>query len=165
VAEVTILKAQLTDWWAREKGYPCRVIAIESKASLEDLALAINRSFDFDFDHAYGFYDDLKDPYGAEERYELFSDLERENPDETQDAPEEPAVDSGHQGVKTVTVAEVFTEGRRLLYLFDYGDEWRFIVTFMRRQQETDLVGYPKVLEGVGKAPEQYSSLEEEDWE
>ncbi len=29
---------------------------------------------DFDFDHAFGFYDNLKNPYSAKAKYELFAD-------------------------------------------------------------------------------------------
>ena len=48
-----------------------RDIEIESTKPLHDLAAAIVQAFDFDFDHAFGFYSNLKgDYYRSEERYE-----------------------------------------------------------------------------------------------
>ena len=36
-------------------------------------------------------------------------------------------------GVKKAKIAEAFTEpGQKMQFLFDYGDEWRFLVEFVR---------------------------------
>ena len=40
-----------------------RDIEIEGGKSLANLAEAIVTAFDFEFDHPFGFYSDLKDPY------------------------------------------------------------------------------------------------------
>ncbi|MDI6739343.1 MAG: hypothetical protein QME74_03150, partial [Candidatus Edwardsbacteria bacterium] len=55
-----------------------RVIAIRPDASLYQLAQAIIKSFDFDFDHCFGFY---AGPSWrkATEGYELFSDIGEES--------------------------------------------------------------------------------------
>jgi len=39
---------------------PYRTIAIPESYSLYDLAEKIIESYDFDFDHAFGFYDNIK---------------------------------------------------------------------------------------------------------
>jgi len=54
-----------------------REIEIEGSGSLANLAEAIIGAFDFDFDHAFGFYSKLTGPYHqSPERYELFADME-----------------------------------------------------------------------------------------
>jgi hypothetical protein len=53
-----------------------RDIEIAGTSSLYTLAQAIVRSFDFDFDHAFGFYSKLKgNIYDSPVRYELFVDI------------------------------------------------------------------------------------------
>ncbi len=63
------------DW--RTDGACIREIEITPEKTLENLAQGIIRAFDFDFDHAFGFYSSLEDYYNdAEERYELFVDMD-----------------------------------------------------------------------------------------
>src|SRR3954454_24516798 len=51
-----------------------RDIEIESSKSLYDLAAAIVQAFDFDLDHAFGFYSKLDDyVFDSPVRYELFA--------------------------------------------------------------------------------------------
>lgn len=57
-----------------ERRYPYRVIGVPLDADLLTLAGAILDAFDFDQDHAFGFFD-TKNPYRANRRYELFADL------------------------------------------------------------------------------------------
>ena len=53
-----------------------RDFEISSAGSLYTLAQAIVRFFDFDFDHAFGFYSGLKgNIYRSPTRYELFVDI------------------------------------------------------------------------------------------
>ena len=55
-----------------------RDIEIDSRKSLHELASGIVDAFDFDFDHAFGFYSKLTGPYHqSPEKYELFADLGR----------------------------------------------------------------------------------------
>ena len=96
------------------RGRLYRDLELPSGASLEDLATAIVAAFGFDFDHAFGFYGNLKgDYYRSEERYELFADLGQ--------------ADEGVRGVRRTRLSVAFPEvGKTMLFLFDYGDEWRF---------------------------------------
>jgi Plasmid pRiA4b ORF-3-like protein len=128
-----------------------REIEIESHRSLRDLAEAIIGAFDFDFDHAFGFYSKLTGPYHqSPEQYELFADME--------DA------DSDAESVERTKVAQVFaTAGKKMLFLFDYGDEWRFQVELVRLGEKTPKTRYPKLLSTVGKAPPQYPDDDDED--
>jgi hypothetical protein len=222
--DIYTLKVTVTDWQARTRGHPYRVLAVPSDLSLYDLAFEINESFAFSFDHAFGFFDNLKNPWRSSEQYELFNDGELEDegelvlaeleeeleqlteeeiaqvdalselpPDEAKkkliemslkDVPDEDKVaaqfflesmldevlddalgredGSTPKGVKSVMVSEVFEKGKKLLYLFDYGDEWRFIVE-CKKVEQADGGKYPRVLESKGDAPEQYPDYDESD--
>lgn len=58
-------------------------------------------------------------------------------------------------------------KSQNFLYLFDYGDEWRFNVRVHAINENADPdVQYPRLVESVGEAPEQYPDWEEEEeWE
>jgi hypothetical protein len=121
-----------------------RDIEIPSDRTLYDLAAAIVRAYGFDFDHAFGFFPKLTGHiFGSKPRYELFADMGE--------------ADDGSLSVKQTTVAQAFPRvGRKMTFLFDYGDEWLFRVEFTARGQKEPKRRYPKVLASVGKAPEQY---------
>ena len=58
------------------RGRLYRDLELPSGASLEDLAAAIVGAFGFDFDHAFGFYSNLKgNYYQSPERYELLLEM------------------------------------------------------------------------------------------
>ena len=107
-------------------------------------------AFDFEFDHAFGYYSDLKDPYSRKgERYELFADMEDG--------------DSDAGSVERTTVAEVFrVPGKKMLFLFDYGDDWRFLIEAKAPGEKAPKTRYPRLVTSVGKAPQQYPDYDEE---
>jgi hypothetical protein len=127
-----------------------REIEIEGSKSLSALAEAIVMAFDFEFDHPFGFYGDLKNPQSREgERYELFAD--------TEDG------DSDAGSVERTTVAQVFgVPGKQMLFLFDYGDDWRFLIEARARGVKDPKRRYPRLVASVGRSPEQYPDLEVE---
>jgi hypothetical protein len=49
-----------------------------------------------------------------------------------------------------------------MLFLFDYGDEWRFKVELIGLGRKEKAV-YPRVVKRVGEAPPQYPDLEDEE--
>lgn len=54
--------------------------------------------------------------------------------------------------------------GQSFMYLFDYGDEWRFQVKVDKVGGEIELgVEYPRIVQSVGEAPPQYPDWDEED--
>lgn len=58
------------------------------------------------------------------------------------------------------------SQGQTFLYLFDYGDEWRFRVRVHAINEDAATgTEYPRIVETVGKAPAQYRSWDEDDWE
>jgi hypothetical protein len=118
-----------------------REFEIQSSKRLHDLAEAITDAFGFDFDHAFGFYSSLKGRwFDSPVRYELFADIGEES-------------EAG--SVKRTRIATAFPSvGDRMRFLFDYGDEWLFLVG----------VKYPRILKEVGTAPEQYPDPGDEDF-
>ncbi len=126
-----------------------RKIQIAGTKSLYSFAKVITQAFDFYFDHCFGFYDSLKRTE-TREVYELFVDLEEEST---------PLA----KGVKKTKISQVFKfAGKKMIFLFDYGDGWQFNVELkeIRQTDKRDLK--PVILERIGKAPLQYPPLDEE---
>lgn len=127
-----------------------RDIEIEASNSLHRFAQAIVTAFGFDFDHAFGFYTGLTPAKMTREfpKYELFADM-----GET-----EPNVGS----VKKTKVAQAFPAiGHTMVFLFDYGDEWRFRMSLRATGAKIAKVRYPRVVAKHGDAPPQYPDPDE----
>jgi hypothetical protein len=121
-----------------------RDIEIESAKSLADLAEAIIQAFDFEFDHAFGFYPETKGRAVMRGRpaYELFADMDA-------------ATES--QSVRKTKVAQAFSKiGDAMVFLFDYGDEWLFRVELTALGRKAAKTRYPRVLAKTGPSPVQY---------
>lgn len=122
-----------------------RELALLETQTLYNLAEAIIDSFDFDFDHAFGFFNDVKNWHRAERQYELFKDVGEEC---------NPCAES----VKNTKLREAFFADKKLLFLFDYGDEWKFIVELVREEESHPRLNrkYPMLLQKIGSSPDQY---------
>jgi len=127
-----------------------REIEIASAKSLSDLAQGIVAAFGFNFDHAFGFYSKLTGHYSdSPVKFELFADLEHGRSD------------AG--SVERTKIAKAFpTVGAKMLFLFDYGDEWHFQVELRALGEKVPKERYPRIVAWVGAAPEQYPDFEEE---
>jgi len=145
---LALIKVTQTDWYGHVRGFPYRVIAIPGNASLYDLALAILSAFRFDRDHLFGFYDNLHRYSQSQEGYELSTGT----------------FGSKHPSVKKTEISAVFHDPKKkMLFLFDYGDEWRFIVQSKGRALPVEGVKYPVVIESCGDNPEQYPDDDDDD--
>lgn len=128
-----------------------RSIEIPGDRSLYDLAEGIVAAFGFDFDHAFGFYSGLteKTMREARPRYELFADMGEE---------------SDAKSVKQTPVAQAFPKLRhKLMFLFDYGDEWLFRVELTGFGDKAAKTRYPKVVASAGEAPVQYPEWDDDE--
>ncbi len=133
----------------RKKIY--REFIISGSSDLVSLASVIVENFNFDFDHAYGFYSNLKNNYRSEEKYELFAD----NPIEFD-------TDDDTRGVSDVLIANVFEPKKKMLFLFDYGDNWEFEIEC--KKVEDKIVKESFILiKSNGIAPEQYPDYDQEE--
>ncbi|MFA4888750.1 MAG: hypothetical protein WC628_04155 [Candidatus Omnitrophota bacterium] len=128
-----------------------RKIKIAGSRSLYNFARVITKAFDFSFDHAFGFYDSFGSLRNAKMVYELFVDAGEE------------AISPTAQGVKKTKISQAFIKpDEKMLFLFDYGDEWRFTVELKEIRKTEEKESEPVILESVGKAPVQYLPCEEE---
>lgn len=128
-----------------------RDVEIESSKSLYRLAEALVKAFDFDFDHAFGFYSGLTPAQltRVDPRYELFADMGEADP--------------GVLSVKKTKIAQAFpVTGHTLLFLFDYGDEWCFRVSLRETGTKQAKARYPRVVTIRGDAPPQYPDPDED---
>jgi hypothetical protein len=129
-----------------------REVEIEASKSLYDLAEAIVAAFDFQFDHAFGFYSGLTfaTMMRAHPQYELFFDIGNAEP--------------GVCSVKMTKIAKAFPAiGYNMIFLFDYGDDWHFRVSLRGTGTRIAKVQYPRVVATKGKAPPQYPDPDEDE--
>ncbi len=133
------------------KEAPRREIAMLATHTLYNFAEAINDAFGFMSDHCFGFYSNLgeRSMYDSKEKYELFTHLE--------DVEHTP----GARGVQRIKVSQVFKEiGKKMLFYFDYGDGWCFIVELKEIREPDFQIYYPVLLKKSTPNPQQYPPLE-----
>ena len=98
-----------------------REIEVLENINLYKLAEAIVGAFGFDFDHAFGFFSEITNDWQlnkSEKMYELFADMEDQGIEPT-----------GAESVEKTKISEVWQNiGDKMMMLFDYGDDWRFVV-------------------------------------
>jgi hypothetical protein len=127
-----------------------RELEVPGDKKLVDLARAIVSAFDFDFDYAFGFYSAVEGHVTrSQPKYELFADMGER---------------TDSKSVKRTRIDAAFpVVGHKMLFLFDYGDDWRFVVEVTALGEKDPKGRYPKVLKSVGAAPEQYDYGDAED--
>ena len=118
-----------------------RMIELDSRSDLEALHLCIQDAVQFDNDHLYEFF--IANSVRSFEKRRF---------------------DDDNQGLWDNSVGNLFPLPRhkKLFYLFDYGDSWYFRITRTRKKEKQKEAGvnYPRVVEKVGKNPEQYPDYE-----
>jgi hypothetical protein len=120
-----------------------RKIKLSHKHTLEDLHLCIQEAFDFDNDHLYSFFMDGK-RYSDDAYHSLFGD-------------EPPFTDEAVIGKLDLY------KGKKILYLFDYGDSWEFLVQLEAIDENEKEIKKPVITEIKGDAPSQYGYYEDFD--
>lgn len=129
-----------------------REIEVPENFSLYKLANAIVTAYDFNFDHAFGFFDKIGEQYyKSDKKYELFADMEDIEP-------------TGAESVEKTKINQAWQNvGNKMLFLFDYGDNWLFVVELTGFSKKMADKKYPRLLKKVGVAPEQYPEIEEDE--
>ena len=125
-------------------------VQISGNSSLHDLAEILLASIGFELDHAFGFYSNLDGPaWGRSpndgEHYTLFADMEDMGEDEL----------LGAESVLKTQIKNVFPEGRKMLFFFDYGDAWSFIVHCIGVEKNAT-PSKPMITAQKGTFPKQY---------
>ena len=119
-----------------------RMIEIESNSNLEDLHLCIQEAVNFKNDHLYEFF--IANTVRSSEKIRF---------------------DDENQAIWDYLLYDLFplSKHKKLFYLFDYGDSWYFRISKSRKKAKVKepKVSYPRVVEKVGKNPEQYPDYEE----
>jgi len=141
-----------------DESSPCwRDVEITADKPLSKLAEGIIDSFGFDFDHAYGFFSSLDyHCYSSPVKYELFADMDDDMSSDL------PGI-SKPLSVKKTKSGDAFIElGQKMQFLFDYGDEWRFLVELKEFGKKTSKTRYPRVIDTKGEAPLQYPDFDDE---
>lgn len=133
-----------------ERGDFSATLVHSEKHTLRDLAETILKAVKFDCDHCYGFYNNLKNPYRSTEEYTLFADIGQE-------------AKVGDTGVCGTDLIHVFQPKKKLLFHFDYGDDWHFIVTCLKIEETKSQFRKPKILDPKGTPPVQYPDYDEND--
>ena len=115
------------------------MIEIDSRSDLETLHLAIQDAIDFDNDHLYEFF--IANSIHSHEKKRF---------------------DEDYQGLWEYSLDDLFPlpKHKKLFYLFDYCNGWYFRITKLRKKPKQNEAGvsYSRVVEQVGKKPEQYSN-------
>ena len=141
-----------------------RVIAVLGKTTPYRPGLTIIDAFEFDFDHLFDFFDNTKNWINSKVRYKLNTDL---------------GGDEGIADLKKIILRpatrEVKTSGaynqeptdkerckksqsppsfhkprQKMLFLFDYGDEWQFIAELKKITEPEPNKKSPSILESFG---------------
>lgn len=113
-------------------------LAVGAEQQLTVLHDAIQEAFGWYDDHLYSFW--LDGEFWGREGQEFTSPIEPDGRAATADLP-----------ITELGIAP----GARLAYVFDFGDQWRVLLT-LRESSECDGGVYPRVVERVGTAPPQY---------
>ena len=129
-----------------------REIEVPENLTLYKLAETIVGAYDFNFDHAFGFFSTIGERYlNSERKYELFADMKKEDIEPT-----------GAESVKKTKISDVWKNiGDKMLLLFDYGDDWRFVVELSGFGEKQPKTKYPRIIKSIGNAPEQYPEIDE----
>jgi hypothetical protein len=138
------------EWTFREGTYTFKValaddiwrrIVIGAKHSLDHLSSAILSSVGFDEDHLYEF--SLQNRFGYTERIN------------------HPMMEE-HPFTSEVKIGDLALQiGQSMTYLFDFGDNWQFLVT-LENVDPNKVTKKPNVIETHGEAPEQYPDWEDD---
>ena len=120
-----------------------RTIQISAAATFDGLSDAILRAFDFDYDHLYAFY---MHPKGKKYGVPTYNS---------------PGCGYGSSSADKQMLENFgFVEGTKFLYLYDFGDEWHFWMTFISEIDEITPDAF--TVKFRGESPNQYPWHEDE---
>lgn len=129
-----VFKVSLVEIWRR--------IAIPARLTLDNLAAAILNAYEFDFDHLWRFSYQTRFGWPMHVHHSYMDEGPWTDEELIGDLP--------------------LKAGERMVFLYDFGDNWEFDVALERIDPVDPDIQKPVVLESHGEAPEQYPSWE--DW-
>ncbi len=133
-----------------------RTIGVRSDQTFVHLHRALQSAFGWDDDHLYTFW--LGTKFWPRAGTEFCNPFSFENP--SFENPSPLAVSSADEpprkrSAETRLDRARLLRGKKLAYVFDFGDEWRVLLT-LKTIRADDGRRYPLVLAAVGDAPPQY---------
>lgn len=117
-----------------------RHIKISSGATLEELHETVIDAFNFDDDHAHVFFLNNK-AWSNNGYYSKY-------------------IDDGRKHSCDYTIGQVLDDKHQFIYIFDFGDEWKFKCKVLKITDETCYEA--EIVRSVGASPEQYPNYEED---
>jgi Plasmid pRiA4b ORF-3-like protein len=120
-----------------------RTFALSEGQTLERLHEVLNFEFGWDDDHLYSFW--LDGEFWGDPSKEFTRPVELEDTDAR----------SSRVRLKTLELEQ----GQQIAYIFDFGDEWRVLLTVHDIVEAEGT--YPRVIERVGAAPPQYEPVDQ----
>ncbi|WP_298841260.1 IS1096 element passenger TnpR family protein [Clostridium sp.] len=116
-------------------------IQLSARETLHDLHILIQQAFEFDDDHMYSFFMDGK-PWS---KYEFKCPIGDEGPCSDE-----------------VKIGELdLIEKQNFLYIFDYGDVWKFNIEVYEMKNGENEECNPRIIESKGERPQQYPDYDE----
>ena len=138
-----------------------RRITFRSDQTLDDVHAAIFDAFDRFDEHLYSFY---LPPPGSRGRAALRDAVEYTSPVMIEEAQW-----FGGRAVRDASVTKIgsldLTTGRKLAYLFDFGDSWWHEITVEQTDGNLEQGKYPRVIQKRGDSLPQYPDTEDDDEE
>lgn len=117
-----------------------RKLTFSAKHTMDDFHQIIIKAFEFDDDHLYSFFMD-----GEKWSHDCIAS---------------PNDDFGHADASKIQIGAVgFITRQKFLYIYDYGDEWTFLIEVDDINENAEQILNPYVQETRGEAPEQYSDF------
>ncbi|AWB68773.1 hypothetical protein C2869_21275 [Saccharobesus litoralis] len=142
---IQILKVKLLSGIHAREDWEC-TFEVPTDWDLVDLHLSIQKLVDFDNDHLFEFY--IGNTELSHERQLFMCD---------EDSIEDTSI---------AEILELMKGKKKLFYMFDYGDSWRFQISKSRKKPYAvdPNVEYPVMLTETGTKPEQYPGWDD-DWD
>jgi Plasmid pRiA4b ORF-3-like protein len=141
--EVYVFDAKLEQWGPYVREPVGRKLALPADRTLADLHLLIQEAFEWDDDHLYSFW--LDGTFWGDDETEYTFPFELD----------ERGGRSAEVGMDTLGLER----GRKIAYIFDFGDEWRVSL----KLREIRDGGETGILERKGEPPPQYPDLDDEE--
>jgi len=133
--DIMIVLAAITDESGYVKGNPYREIALYSDTPLSLVAQVLLDAFGFDSGKAFGFYSTVHGDYSRSEWH----------------------VDSLSPSIMKIPLAVIDDmDESQMLFVYDFEDEWRFLVKYINRMESSEEIVCPAILTRQGSAPDQY---------
>jgi hypothetical protein len=145
---VLVPYAPRPDWPDGMDGPVVRTIAVRDDQTLEHLHEALRLAFGWAEPHLSAFW--MSGRWWDHEAVRYEAPFELDPDDERARSARTPL---GEIGLR---------KGKRLSYVFDFGDEWRLMLRVVDRWKAGDQT-YPMLLEAEGVLPPQYPPLEDDD--